>query len=1546
VKPEAVLAAGGFVATDAKVVDAVDVVVARAYEHPVLPGRTVVRLTAQTVVAGDDLEMATLGFGEGEDRGAVAKERRRPLGFPGWALVHDPNNARFALDVVKEFKKHARRAKSKPGFAKDGLDKLALALGKTVPHFLPSFYEEAGRAFLEHGSPTFAAAMFGKARAAEAVHALNVDEQHRIDAFLEFALAGAVTTKALADYAKDLGEHHKPVDAYAHFRQLCVQRTLGGMPPWGGMAKDLARLAKAAKLDPDAEDAKLVEDIIESPALAKASTEFWRAYGDPIVALARAKPEARTALLNLFPSCDDDVWLDLVEQSGGIVALAEGSGVATWFDKLTQHMARSWRDSQISNRAFTLLRTLAPALIKEGKPITCCGRWNALDLDLAELALELGVSVELPPNVRLDLAAWAKHASEPEHGRDPVKLAAHGPLLGTVIGGTIGEPLFDQVTRGKAGFLAAKRAWLEAAISSGERGGLPDLEALLQLVHDRVRPSTFAELPDLQARFVALDVAPALARTLQIGIVDEFGWIALEQAVAELDPAPTGAVVKPALRFHGGLPALVVTSSTRAIAVGAQGRLGVHDLVLPPKTELLSIRFIGGQFLVTLKEGHKPRGYWSSAPHELFDLEGSVWNVAPLAPRAVVLADGAWLEGKRAIRVGDRTNFDGGLMNYDGTTAWLREWKDGRTVLREASPSGELGRASWPSFLEPEDDWQIDGAESFVLPLPSGGLYGIRVRTRATAARELNTLDGLAWTSEPGALAVNRLVRLPSGETRPVLETTEWRGGTFIAICDATGRIRGSTVNTNDRRYASGSPTILPLTMWPAFTVRDVVGSKWLRSVTDVDARTMLAALPAIENERLGKGVAGIVEIARLAQGKHGSLVDRSASPATFETSTVTDEALVEAVGGWTERKWGSQSGTFAQIARVTAWFASDDRSDRVVSEELHAQLSWLRFALYPNALAFLAVARGAKTEPLLALTRAIAKLPDPAKLRFYDGARVTSPTSQNVAFDLVWHKGNAFALVRQSWGADYRVLQYAPDGNFITLPGFNTGRPEAGQLALRDLAAVEAAVAAKQTSWRDPAALAQLTGMTESEAAFLWVGMPNAHDSSANFLDKQLRESIDLKATQAALARDLLKSVPLGKRLTAIADVGLDALLEDGPTRLAAAWNERVGKRLAIPEQLISDADREVQAPFEPGVALVMIGNAESSARLTTEGFWAIDERANRIAASSATPLVQRAVEGDREVFDERALGTVLAYLPFIYADLAVGEPLRTQAAIAFDLVQLRLKSPSLMFELGTDSSLEPAGVEAMLASIGGEDITGLAEGFIGRDAGGVIVTRNQWMYGAPPKTAVRSQMFIRPGRLDGKELPFAKLFQQWGWSGMAGLALVRNPDVQAIAARIRETPVPDGGWEQNPQLAIPKLVTRVAKKAAISADAAALYLQYLVQLSPTPKNLLLWNAWKPKQLDAANAELVKGKLILEAKRERAKRPYFLPGAWEAMKSPHVPFESWKLPFYGTRVPEGGVTPTGPHRFIALAPFHVLYERAWQRIESGDIPKYDEVKR
>ena len=1612
-----VLKAGGLVPVNAKLAadEAVDVVAARAYGHAVLPGRAVVRLTAQSVAAGDDLEMATLGFGPGEDRGPVAKERRRPLGFPGWALVNDPKNARFALDVVKEFKKHARKAKSKPGHAKEGIDAIAARLGKSVPHFLPSFYEEAGRAFIEHGATTFAAACFGKAREAEAVHALEVDEEHRVHGFLEFALAGAVTTKALTQYAKDLGEHQKPEVAYVHFRQLCVQRTLGGMPPWSGMAKELRRLAKAAKRDVDAEDAALVAEIIESPALGKAGAEFWRAYAEPITALGKQSAAARGALLNLFPrgSSDnsdvDEIWLDLLDATGATEALvADGApaeaqpsgGRAAWFDKLTSHLARNWRANKISQRAFDLLRRMAPMLIAEGKPITCAGRYR-MDLDLCELALELGVAVAPPgEQPRLDVEHWAKHATEPDRGRDPVRCAAHpqlGELLATAVANEIGDEPFDTVSRGKAGFLAAKRAWLEGQIAKAERGALPDVVDVIATISAKVRAELFAELPDLHARFAAIDLAPGLARTLRVGVMDELGWPLLEEVAAELDPDG-----KTELSYHGGPPALIVATKTRAIAIGPSGRLGTHDFVIPSKHELVTVRFIGGQFLVVLKEGYKVRAYWSSAPHDVLDSDISVWSMTKIVGRVAVFADGAWLEAETPMRAGDRKLALGSRVTaFDGTTAWIHDHKDGVLRWREVSASGEQGRHSWPPFIESwlETDWKIDPA-SYVLPAPraaspSGvrdGFVGVRIRYQSSerqrwgqAKRELETIDGMKWTGAVN-VGMTALARMPgSDEPRPLVTATAWRAGTTTMIVAPDGSHTGSIVSDDERRYSRGQATAMSPPFWHLLEPRDEVGSRRLRDVTDADARALIAAVPVqkstpagiampqptdvtpgildeVTHQRLRRGITGIAILAAEQQLERDRLAaERSPTAATKPTSTGghNDDALIAGLAGFCERHWNKDGRAWGQIERIGEAFASDDRSDRTIKKLPPAVLDWFEYALAPSSLAFVALAVGTPADKRKCvaelLSHITSALPPPERLRVFGAQRAKPEPDDNAddddedleSFEVRWVGGNAYAIKTIGWQrTQIRVLEYAPDGAFKPLAGWMIEDAATGTRAFPadELTALHDAIADGKTSWapEHAARLAESAGLNASEGVYLWAGCPGATERQSNFLDKQLREEVlELKAKQAAVARDAMFALPLRKRLRAIdaaGQAGVAALLDGRAVdALAAGWKAQFGARVVIPEELIAKADRDVWAPLAPKAALELIGSADTAHELTVDGNWGFDAGCDVARVASAEPLVGQTKLGDAPpAFDLPTLQTVVVYLPFVFAELPVGHTLRASAARAHELALARLANPALWFEAGRRYFMnedEAQSFDRVIDGLGGEVLTGLDASTTARHFPGAVVARGKQ----------RAELKLQPALLDAKTIPtvrnIAQQITQYGVPVWQSLELVRSADYAALAARIRETPVPDGKWEQNPLLSALKLVDKVAKSRGLSRDAAALYLQYLVLLWPTAKNLQLWNEWKPKQLDAAHAELLDAELILEAKRERAQRAYFLPGGWEALKSPNPPMESWKLALYGTRTPP--LT-----RFLALAPFHVLFERAWQRCESGDTPRYEEVKR
>src|SRR5947209_2377467 len=124
------LHAGGLLPAKTKVdAGATEQIVARTYHHPALGERPVIRLASDRLGQAEDLAMEFLGFGAPSVSVPIAVQQRRSLGFAAWALINDPKNARFALDLVKRMKKAGRQAKSKPGHAWDAYTEMAKDLG-------------------------------------------------------------------------------------------------------------------------------------------------------------------------------------------------------------------------------------------------------------------------------------------------------------------------------------------------------------------------------------------------------------------------------------------------------------------------------------------------------------------------------------------------------------------------------------------------------------------------------------------------------------------------------------------------------------------------------------------------------------------------------------------------------------------------------------------------------------------------------------------------------------------------------------------------------------------------------------------------------------------------------------------------------------------------------------------------------------------------------------------------------------------------------------------------------------------------------------------------------------------------------------------------------------------------------------------------------------------------------------------------------------------------------------------------------------------------
>lgn len=745
---------------------AVDVLTARTYQHPALDGRQVVRLVPGALGPAEDLALDFLGLLPVAQAVEVGQVRQEALGFPAWALVHDPANGHHALALVKEMERLARLAKSKPGHAKDGFDELAVRLGRAVPHFLPTFCEQAGRIFLELGNQTYAGMFFGKAREAERVHRLTVDEERLRAVFLEFALGGALTVKALRQYVKELAGRLDAGTAWARFCQLCAERSAAGMAPYAGIVEDARSLIKAAGLDRAEAERELLAELIGSAAVNRAPATFWQSWRGPLVELARAEASVRARLLEILPTppgtqnntAAEDAWVELLVEAGADRILTEyqlsdterlltstgADPAARWLQRWAAHLGRGWRGQVHSGPTLDLAARMAPRLRAEGEPVDLLGdprRRQGLDLNLLDLLLAEGVPVADPPaEFSLNLRGWLQYGGQGR--RDLVAVAADArfrPILKAATAGSWqagwesvegdGKPVLTELFREWADDRAEEL--LAARGLAGARGLLSLLSAL--------RPAVMAANPRAAERIASLDVPALLARTLRAGILDELAWPALEDGLRRLgveegeSPGVLPGQVRPggAVLLQEAWPALILYRDGKVVVVGPQQVLMEHELRIPDlydKGYGPRLRYVDGELLVIWWHDGAQRAYWSGRPAEVFTLTGEVvtgryWRDTSIGTASVPLPGGGRATGDRALHAGDTVLPPSRPVLADGTGYWTVRNVAGRSVTVEYDPAtGATGRASLPPHAAPaaEQGGHPHAAGCSLLPMQPG----------------------------------------------------------------------------------------------------------------------------------------------------------------------------------------------------------------------------------------------------------------------------------------------------------------------------------------------------------------------------------------------------------------------------------------------------------------------------------------------------------------------------------------------------------------------------------------------------------------------------------------------------------------------------------------------------------------------------------------------------------------------------------------------------------------------------------------------------------
>ncbi|MEH0970697.1 hypothetical protein V6U77_06115 [Micromonospora sp. CPCC 205546] len=897
---------------------------ARTYRHPALDDRPVVRLVDAALGEGEDMAVGFLGLTPGAEPAVVGLGPRRPLAFPEWVLVHHPADGRHALAVVPELQKLAKQVRSRPKAALDAYQGVADRFARTLPHFLPTFFEQAARVFLAAGQDAYATQLFNKARKAEAQHGLPVD-LHRLDeVYVEFASAKVVSATALAGYAKELSAQLPADEALERFCRLALRAAVAGVVPSTQSATAVNRLVrtatKAAGKDAVADrEAAYLTELLRLPVAAEAPAGWWKAHLPAVTALAGRDPAIRGSLLDLMPTDRDDLvtWLALLTDTGALAGLSDADtpdaarprdGSVGWLRRLlgrvnSGHVRHRRRLRQLYPLVERMADRLRVELADSGESLGVDG-----DLELLDLLLALDVPVD-PPKEReaLNLADWAKGGGE----RDLLAVAADDRFAGALRRGL--AQLDDQPEALRRmvetpGVRPVLTDWLRARIRDRFAAGLPYLPAsvdwlgripveALRLVGDDTDRSGAG---DALGQVLDVDLAERVARSLRGGILDELGWPDWELAWHEVTDGDRRVEVT----RQESWPYLILGGPNTVRVLGAEGIVLRHDLRVPAGDMWgqAGYHYVDGHLLVYWRSkalDYDLRGYWHSSPGDLQPIVGDHYGRQPRRKEVTLpLAGGGRTTGDGVLHPGDTAVPSELPVITDGTSHWvLRRSEDDDThAWREYDPVGNThGRRSLPRFLAdlPVEGSQLREAASWLRPalsdrvtpaaVPVDGLLGWRVVTLPDGSVRGDDLAGRTVTVAAGQEPLAALVLPGDDRPRAVLSGP--------VLVDPDGVVSAAAGPPSARDY---NPDAVPLPgqkFLGNLLPRDPAGSTALRHT---DRETAAALLKVAVDERravLAEEAARAAARAATPSGPTAATRAATGAPVTVPTSTVGGSA-------------------------------------------------------------------------------------------------------------------------------------------------------------------------------------------------------------------------------------------------------------------------------------------------------------------------------------------------------------------------------------------------------------------------------------------------------------------------------------------------------------------------------------------------------------------------------------------------------------------------------------------------------------------------------
>lgn len=1502
--------------------------VAASFTHAALSGRTIVQLAPEPLAEAEELALGVTGL-EPAGRVEVGHTRRRAIGFPAWPILNDPGNAHHALNLVADLERAGKYAGSKPKQFKDSIAALADKLDNSAPHFLPTFFEEAGRIFIAADNGKLAAQMFTQARDAERRHSLPIDETRHAEAVLEFAYAGALSTKELGNEAKRLAEQLEPEEAYRAYRTLCVERVRGGMSPHAGMKKELAKLAKAADLDTAEEEVGVVRDLLRAPSIHLAGAHFWKNYEKAICRAVEDDPSLTDRLLTLFPrNVDTDPWLHLLDAAGALDVVKDGvhpdfvPGLLLFESQWTK-----WPHTSSTQLAPVLADILPHAGLST---VTVPkDRLHFLPASAVEQVLANGLTFSFshaPVQPDVDLARWARL---PERAPLP-HLMADESLRGAVILGiknAMGHPEVVEVLTADPHVRTLVVELLTGIVDKLE-AGVPTVDHLTYAT-TFVRGFELVDHEEIQSlldrvRAIHRDPAVPLAESLRRGLPDELGWPELEQFDGKYgEPIQLSLWRDPADCW----PGVIVREDTRATYL--RGRTATE---IPNWTgeKLFSAVEIDGQFGLATYTNSNPRLWWDDTPKGMssawkhFSYDGLTASV-PVPGARIFGADTMMRPGHSTLASGSEHFF------VDGDRVWLVE----RSPLDDVSHVVEVDPATGATGRESLPDWFAEQCRRH----PDLVLGPRRSQHRpvedTTEGSHFSTADGFhrhAVFTRPDDPDFCLLVDADGTEftvtgehARTVIGALRRpNGGRWILTNE---RIDAVVVDPDDMTPVAVRGTRFHSKMlWHHFRVREPETSEKLRKITADEVRPLVEQARGNDggvDKRLCEFVGDALNIADPVLRYAIASVAHEAATTWPQENTGTRAEELTGAPTFAEHRDVLRPFTWSPLERFDAmdiWQGAAilGMHDRYVPEKGYTHNrglgsnDWMKLLGHGDGLLVSAASPGRTADEVQALKELWIVLRDAGALaadnlvfESYDSGPYTPGSKKQLPPRAVRldRSGSRIIPVVCVAGEEPMTADGTPL-ELLSRTGIAPSRTDLEPVFDMLLARIEQD-GPQPYSASVGEALAAAANAPLADAHLIAAGFPNLYSFKTNFVPKDLRAAMGLKVDELKAARDRL--INFDDHFAAILAAGLpdnaEELLTRGPDTDAMAryWSEHGPDYL--PELPARIAERIPKMLKENVLQSIAAGQ-----HLDTDN---ADGWAQEVGA-----------------------------LIWLASELDMTDPLRPALADHAE----RLHN-------------SPRGVEAINVAI-----TGVGED---DDAIRSAIGAPKRAEGDTDRKDLQAGRFTVEQQYDGdvifvdlsdveepcRDLDLAR---EWAKDRLFGTSRMRVAAVDlrthgVLTAYAEWLKQPGKGEPRDPLVSAPDLVATAASTLGVSEDAARYYLQLLVWPDPTDKNIRRWNAWKKADIVRAGSELVAAGKVVEGKRPRSGRSYFLPGGWveKVHKSDgQLPIEVWKLPAFGIEQtgPKGEFE---PQLGIAVAPLPPTewFAKCWERSQSDDAPQFAELE-